>query len=162
MAKFISVLTSKLDLPYWEGIQEANSLANLKAQNTYRAGNNFNYDKKPNDKIVGEKQITEERGETATVKMIELDSATANLNFVERLYVRFKNIFGVFLFSFIATIVFSGCSTNGHLTRRYKSFELKENSKIENYVKVDAYIIEKEKEASPSKKSIFGLDLSTY
>ena len=158
MAKFISVFTSKLDLPYWEGVQEANSLAELKAQNTYRAGNNFNHDKKPNDKIVGEKQITEENtGATATVKMIKIVNVNENLNFVKRSTARFKNKFGLFLFSFIVAIVISGCSTNGHLTRRYKSFELKENSKIENYVKVDAYIIEKEKEASPSKKTIFDL-----
>ncbi|MFN7912448.1 MAG: hypothetical protein ACK5QC_11545 [Bacteroidota bacterium] len=157
MAKFISVFTSKLDLTYWEGVQEANSLANLKAQNTYRAGNNFNHDKKQNDKIVGEKQITEENtGATATVKMIEL-SDSANLNFVERLTARIKNLFGLFLFSFIATIIISGCSTNGHLTRRYKCFTLKETNEINNYVKVDAYIIEKEKEASISKKSIFDL-----
>jgi len=161
MAKFISVFTTKLDLPYWEGVQEANSLANLNAQTTYRAGNNFNHDKKPNDKIVGEKQITEgNTGATSTVKMIELANiAPANLNFVERLTARFKNLFSLFLFSLITSILISGCSTNGHLTRRYKCFTLKENQEIGNFVKVDAYIIEKEKEAASSKKSIF--DLST-
>lgn len=157
MTRFISVLTSKIDLTYWEAVQEANSLAKLNAQTTYRAGNNFNYDKSLNDKIVGKKQITEENtGAIGTVKMIELESNNnINLSFVKRLKMRGRNILPLLFFVSITSLL--GCSTNGHLTRRYKSIDIKQTNTIDQYVKVDAYVIEKEKEASPPKKSIFDL-----
>lgn len=73
MSKFISVLISKRGLDSWEAVQESDTLAGLQAQKKYRAGNNFHHDKSPKDKIVGEKQITEENtGDSATVIMIEL------------------------------------------------------------------------------------------
>ena len=107
--------------PLWECVREANSLAKLNAQKTYRAGNNFNYDKSLNYKIQWEKQITEENtGATGTVKIITLESINnINLSFIKRLKMIGRNILP--LLFLVSITSFLGCSTNGHLTRRYKS-----------------------------------------
>lgn len=152
MVKFISVFSTRLDLPYWEGVQEADSLDELRSKGKYIAGDNHNYDKSPRDRIIGEKRIEEKNtGHLVTVSMIELDS----FNIGKHRKKMIKGIFNILLF-FIILLV-TGCSTNGHLTRRYKSLKMIEIPSIEKFVKVDAYAIEKERESAPSKKSIFDL-----
>ncbi len=58
----------------------------------------------------------------------------------------------------LLTAIISSCSFSGHLTKRYKSIEIENDTNaIKNKIDVNVYVIEQEKGESPKPKTIFDL-----
>lgn len=161
MARFITVLNNRTDLQYWSAIQEADTLVALQAIPTYRAGNNTAYDKIEGDREVGEKVVVEETTNArANARMIERNVGTPHplsIASIKGKFIQLLKKMGLVALMLAVLLPLVSCSTNGHLTRRYKKITLSPTDKINEYVKVEAYVIEKDKESGTPKKSLFDL-----
>lgn len=80
MAKYITVLDSDLNRPFWKAVQQSNTLGGIQSNPYYTAGVNMSLPKKNGDSQIGTKRITETTtGQTANATMIKLAPATVGL-----------------------------------------------------------------------------------
>lgn len=79
VTKFITVLDTDLDKSFWNAVQTADSLANLKKKQTYMNDVNFQFPKSSGDKRMGAIQMREiSTGHPASAQIIQLDSGMAD------------------------------------------------------------------------------------
>lgn len=80
MAKFISILNSDIENPYWKAIQWDDSLASIEANIYYTAGVNLNVPKSDGDQSITTKTVKEiSTFSEGIATVIRLNKATDDL-----------------------------------------------------------------------------------
>lgn len=163
MGRYIVVLNGNLNNndKHWTAVRWSNSLQDFSVTPLpYTAGVNKPFIKNGNEKVIGpievEEIITRKLGNATILDRGGDGTNSKNLLGNKRKATKSTKM-GTILISIMLVFVISSCNFSGKLTKRYKSIDVQENKKIDTFIDVNAYVMDKEKKSINKPKNIFDL-----